>query len=177
MTQQCRDPSTKVLGRGDLVSRFGRPRTETLIFTNGCFDLLHWGHAAYLRQARGLGDVLAVGINSDRSVRALKGRGRPLMSEQDRGLLLASLEFVDVVTVFDEATPEQLLAELLPDVLVKGSDYGLHEIAGREVVEEAGGRVLTIPLLPGRSTSSLITRIQEGRAIALAPDSTGEERP
>ncbi|HYP52464.1 MAG TPA: D-glycero-beta-D-manno-heptose 1-phosphate adenylyltransferase [Pyrinomonadaceae bacterium] len=141
-----------------------RAEGRRLVFTNGCFDILHVGHVRYLSAARRLGDALLVAINSDRSVRELKGAGRPVMSEAERAELLAALAAVDFVTVFDELSPRSLIAEVLPDVLVKGGDYGLHEIHGREEVEAAGGRVLALPFVEGASTTSVIERIK--RAVA-----------
>ena len=131
-----------------------------LVFTNGCFDLLHVGHVRYLSEARRLGDALLVAINSDRSVRALKGAGRPILGETERAEILAALEAVDFVTVFDEESPRELITEVLPDVLVKGGDYRLDEIHGREEVEAAGGRVLSLPFVEGASTTSIIERIK-----------------
>jgi rfaE bifunctional protein nucleotidyltransferase chain/domain len=130
------------------------------VFTNGCFDLLHPGHIRTLEQARSLGDVLVVAVNSDRSVREMKGAGRPLVPEAERAEVLAALEAVDWVVIFDDATPRRLVARLLPDVLVKGGDWGPDEIVGREEVEAAGGRVVRVPLEPGLSTSELIDRIR-----------------
>ena len=138
-----------------------RAAGRRLVFTNGCFDLLHVGHVRYLKAARGLGDALLVAINSDASVRSLKGEGRPVMSESERAELLASLACVDVVTVFDEESPRGLIRELLPDVLVKGGDYGLDEIHGREEVEAAGGRVVALPFVEGASTTSVIEKIRK----------------
>ena len=131
-----------------------------LVFTNGCFDILHVGHVRYLQSARQLGDALLVAINSDRSVRELKGQGRPVMSENERAELLAALAAVDYVTIFDDASPRSLIAEILPDTLVKGGDYNLDEIHGREEVERAGGRVLSLPFVEGASTSSIIEKIK-----------------
>lgn len=155
------DPAERVLRREEAVRRHGRPREERLVFTNGCFDLLHRGHAAYLSAAAALGDRLLVGVNSDASVRRLKGPGRPVTPEEDRAYLLASLRSVDAVTLFGEDTPLALIRELVPDVLVKGADYEPHEVVGRDVVEEAGGEVRLVPLEPGRSTSALLRRIRE----------------
>ena len=138
-----------------------RARGRRLVFTNGCFDILHVGHVRYLRQARELGDALLVAVNSDRSVRALKGAGRPLMSEGERAELLAALASVDFVTVFDDESPRALIADLLPDVLVKGGDYALEEIHGREEVEAAGGRVVSLPFVEGASTTSIIERLKK----------------
>jgi len=131
-----------------------------LVFTNGCFDLIHAGHVRYLAQARALGDVLVVALNSDRSVRALKGEGRPILSEQERAEVIAALEAVDYVIVFDEETPRELIAALLPDVLVKGGDWPLDQIVGRDEVEAAGGKVLSLPYVEGSSTTELIERIK-----------------
>lgn len=131
---------------------------KTVVFTNGCYDLLHPGHIRLLESARGLGDVLILALNSDSSVQRLKGPSRPLIAEEDRVALAASLEAVDAVTTFDEDTPRELIAEVLPDVLIKGADWA-HFIAGREEVEAAGGRVLTVPLEPGYSTTNIVEEI------------------
>ena len=137
-----------------------RAEGRTLVFTNGCFDILHVGHVRYLAEARRLGDALLVAINSDRSVRALKGAGRPVMCESERAEILAALEAVDFVTVFDDESPRTLISEVLPDVLVKGGDYRPDEIHGREEVERAGGRVLSLPFVEGASTTGVIERIK-----------------
>ncbi len=152
-----------ILTRDELRRVRERLRGEgrRLVFTNGCFDLLHVGHVRYLREARALGDALLVAINSDRSVRALKGAGRPLVSEAERAEVLAALAAVDFVTVFDEESPRSLIADLLPDVLVKGGDYSTDEIHGREEVEAAGGQVLSLPFVEGASTTNIIQRIKE----------------
>ncbi len=155
-----RPPREKLFSREELITRFGRPRTIRLVFTNGCFDLLHRGHVEYLDQARRLGDFLVVGVNSDASVERLKGPGRPVVPQADRALVVAALEAVDAVTLFEEDTPRALIRSLLPDVLVKGGDYSPDQVVGREEVEEAGGEIRVIPLIRGRSTSDLITRIQ-----------------
>jgi D-beta-D-heptose 7-phosphate kinase/D-beta-D-heptose 1-phosphate adenosyltransferase len=132
------------------------------VFTNGCFELLHAGHVDYLERARSLGDALVVGVNGDASARRLaKGRGRPIVGEADRALLVAALESVDGVCVFDEDTPEALIRAVQPDVLVKGAEYTLDQVAGRQVVQERGGRVELLPLLEGRSTTGLIQRAKE----------------
>ncbi|MBA2645983.1 MAG: D-glycero-beta-D-manno-heptose 1-phosphate adenylyltransferase [Pyrinomonadaceae bacterium] len=138
-----------------------RESGKRLVFTNGCFDVLHVGHVRYLQSARSLGDALIIAINSDRSVRALKGEGRPVNNEDERAEMLAALGAVDYVTVFDEDSPRALIAELLPDVLVKGGDYTLGEIHGREEVEAAGGRVVALPFVEGVSTTSIIERIRK----------------
>jgi rfaE bifunctional protein nucleotidyltransferase chain/domain len=155
------DPATRVLDRDALVRRFGRPRPETVVFTNGCFDILHRGHVAYLNAARALGDRLVVGVNTDASVRRLKGEGRPVVGEDDRAFVLAGLACVDAVTLFDEDTPAELIAALVPDVLVKGGDYAPDAVVGRETVEAAGGRLVLIPFVEGRSTTTILHRIRE----------------
>ena len=137
-----------------------RARGGRIVLTNGCFDLLHPGHVRYLAAARALGDALLVAVNSDRSVRALKGAGRPVMNEAERAELLAALASVDFVTIFEDESPRRLIAELLPDVLVKGGDYAPSEIHGREEVERAGGRVLSLPFVEGASTTGIIERVK-----------------
>jgi len=154
-------PESKVFGAHDLLFRFGRPRTGRVVFTNGCFDLLHRGHVEYLYAARSLGETLVVGLNSDRSVRRLKGHDRPLVSEEDRAIILAGLACVDAVTLFDDDTPRDLIAALLPDVLVKGGDYAAEDVIGGREVESAGGSIRIIPFLDGRSTTGLVRRIRE----------------
>ena len=134
-----------------------------LVFTNGCFDILHVGHVRYLEAARALGDALLVAINSDASVRALKGESRPVLNEAERAEMLAALGAVSYVTIFDAISPRALIRELLPDVLVKGGDYNLDEIHGREEVEAAGGRVLALPFIEGASTTDIIERIRKAK--------------
>lgn len=131
-----------------------------LVFTNGVFDLLHVGHVRYLAQARALGDALVVAINSDRSVRELKGPDRPVFDQAERAEILAALRQVDYVVVFDDISPRSLITQLLPDVLVKGGDYQLDQIHGREEVEAAGGKVISLPFVDGASTSRLIERMK-----------------
>ena len=138
-----------------------RAEGRRLVFTNGCFDILHVGHVRYLQAARALGDALLVAINSDASVRALKGDSRPVLKEAERAEMLAALAAVSYVTIFDALSPRALIARLLPDVLVKGGDYGLDEIHGREEVEAAGGRVLALPFIEGASTTDIIERIRK----------------
>ncbi len=133
-----------------------------LVFTNGVFDLLHVGHVRYLTQARALGDALVVAINSDRTVRELKGPDRPVFDQAERAEILAALKVVDYVVVFDDISPRKLIATLLPDVLVKGGDYQLDQIHGREEVEAAGGRVVSLPFVEGASTTALIERMGRG---------------
>ena len=141
-----------------------------VVFTNGCFDLLHPGHIRCLEQARALGDLLVVAINSDASVRELKGGGRPVVSQQERGEILAAVAAVDYVVIFDAPTPRELIARLRPDVLVKGGDWGPDEIVGREEVKAAGGRVVSIPLEPGYSTTSILERIRSAGRSSEARD-------
>ena len=135
-----------------------RAAGQRLVFTNGVFDLLHVGHVRYLEQARALGDVLLVAINSDRTVRELKGPDRPIFDQAERAEILAALRCVDYVTVFDNISPRSLITELLPDVLVKGGDYQLDQIHGREEVEAAGGNVISLPFVEGSSTTTLIEK-------------------
>ena len=133
---------------------------RTLVLTNGCFDLLHPGHIALLETARAEGDRLVVAINSDRSVRELKGKDRPLTPEHERAEALLALESVDRVVIYDEPTPAQVIDALSPDVLVKGADWALDDIVGRETVSGRGGRVVRVPLVAGQSTSSVVDRIR-----------------
>ena len=146
-----------------------RAHGTKLVFTNGCFDILHVGHVRYLNQARALGDALVVAINSDRSVRENKGESRPLVPQAERAEVLSALACVDYVIIFDEATPQCVIDAIVPDVLVKGADWGLSEIVGRETVERAGGMVRNITLVPGRSTTSIVARVLE-RADSLRED-------
>ena len=132
-----------------------------LVFTNGVFDLLHVGHVRYLAHARELGDALVVAINSDRSVRELKGPDRPVFDQDERAEILAALRHVDYVIIFDDISPRSLISKLLPDVLVKGGDYQIDEIHGREEVEAAGGKVVPLPFVPGASTTSLLERMKK----------------
>lgn len=133
---------------------------QQMVFTNGCFDIIHRGHVSYLAQARQLGDLLVVGLNSDASVRRLKGPSRPVNDEASRALVLASLEMVDYVVVFDEDTPYNLIKKTQPDVLVKGGDYTLDNIVGADLVMQRGGKVLTIPFVEGFSTTSIIDNLK-----------------
>jgi len=152
----------KILSPGEMLGERERLRSagKSLVFTNGVFDLLHVGHVRYLTQARQLGDALVVAINSDRTVRQLKGDSRPVFKEDERAEILAALRVVDYVTIFDEISPRTLIATLLPDVLVKGGDYALDEIHGRAEVESAGGRVVSLPFVPGASTTTIIDRMK-----------------
>ena len=155
--------SGKILSLENMLGARERLRSagKRLVFTNGVFDLLHVGHVRYLAQARGLGDALIVAINSDRSVRELKGHDRPLINENERAEILAALRQVDYVMIFDDLSPRALIARLLPDVLVKGGDYQLDEIHGREEVEAAGGEVVALPFVEGASTTALIERMRK----------------
>jgi D-beta-D-heptose 7-phosphate kinase/D-beta-D-heptose 1-phosphate adenosyltransferase len=145
-----------------------RAAGERIVFTNGVFDLLHPGHVEYLDEARALGDRLVVGVNGDASVRRLKGPRRPLLPERERAELLAALECVDLVVIFDDDTPERLIREVRPEVLVKGGDWALERIVGREFVESRGGRVERIRLREGLSTTSLVERIRARRSALEA---------
>lgn len=146
----------KSLSEARSLARRLKRRGKKIVFTNGCFDLLHFGHVNYLRKAKGLGDFLFVGLNSDASVKRIKGPSRPLNSERDRAEILSELASVDCVTVFSEDTPERLVQTLRPDILVKGADWPLKDIVGGEVVESYGGKVKRIPLVRGRSTTRLL---------------------
>ncbi len=151
----------EVVSREELIGiqREVRAAGAVIVFTNGCFDILHRGHTDYLERAKSLGDVLVVGLNTDRSVRALKGETRPIVPEDDRAHVLASLASVDYVCLFDEDTPYELIAAIVPDVLVKGADYSVETIVGAQVVTEHGGKVVALEVLKGRSTRSIIDRI------------------
>lgn len=153
----------KTLTADQMLAERDRLRTagKQLVFTNGVFDLLHVGHVRYLAHARELGDALVVAINSDRSVRELKGPDRPVFDENERAEILAALRHVDYVVVFDDISPRVLISRLLPDVLVKGGDYQIDEIHGREEVEAAGGKVIPLPFVPGASTTSLLERMKK----------------
>ncbi len=156
--------NSAVLTLEEAILRFGREKRNgrRVVFTNGCFDLLHPGHIRSLELARALGDVLIVGLNSDASVRQLKGEGRPILPERERAEILAALESVDAVVIFDDLTPREVITRLLPDILVKGGDWPGDQIVGREEVEAAGGRVVSVPVVPGYSTSAILRKIREG---------------
>ena len=142
-----------------LVERL-RAAGRRIVFTNGVFDLLHVGHLRYLQQARGFGDALLVGVNSDRSVRLIKGPDRPINAEAERAEVLQALACVDAVVIFDEATPHALISALQPDVLVKGADWAEEEIVGRDIVEARGGRVVRVAIEQGHSTTAIVARIR-----------------
>ncbi len=136
-----------------------KAKGKMIVFTNGCFDLLHVGHVRYLEQAKSLGDILVVGINSDRSVRSLKGPNRPILPEEERAEILSGLGCIDYVTVFDEADPFVLISLLKPHILVKGGDWTRETTVGREVVEQGGGKVIILPFVEGSSTSNIIETV------------------
>ena len=161
--------NSRVLSLEQAIVRFGPAKRNgrRVVFTNGCFDLLHPGHIQILERARALGDALIVGLNSDSSVRELKGAGRPVLPESERAEILAGLECVDAVVIFEELTPRHVIAALLPDVLVKGGDWPGDQIVGREEVEAVGGRVVSIPVVPGYSTTAILERIRKGADALL----------
>lgn len=152
-------PREKLLDRATLLDRFGPASGRRVVFTNGCFDLLHRGHVELLWSARTYGDALVVALNSDDSVRRLKGPRRPVVPEDDRAFLVAALECVDAVTIFEEDTPYELIAALRPAVLVKGADYEDHAIVGADLVRGYGGAVVRVPLVPGRSTTAFLRHL------------------
>ena len=155
------NPGERQISSADEAAAFAdrvRARGGTVVFTNGVFDLLHPGHIRYLRDARALGDALIVAVNSDRSVRAIKGAGRPINPEQERAELLLGLDSVDAAVIFDEETPHAIISRIQPDVLVKGADWGPNNIVGRDVVEARGGRVVRIELAPGFSSTALVDK-------------------
>ncbi len=162
--------NSAILTLEEAILRFSRKKRNgrRVVFTNGCFDLLHPGHIRGLELARELGDVLIVGLNSDASVRQLKGQGRPVISALERAEILAALESVDAVVIFDDLTPREVIAGLLPDVLVKGGDWPGDRIVGREEVEAAGGRVVSIPVVPGYSTTAILQKIRQGARASRA---------
>jgi rfaE bifunctional protein nucleotidyltransferase chain/domain len=154
--------AAKIVSRPEATARVRawRQAGRTVVFTNGCFDLLHLGHVDYLEQARHLGDVLIVGLNTDESVGRFKGPDRPIQDEQSRARILAALHFVDLVVLFNEDTPLDLISSVLPDILVKGNDYLAENIVGADVVKQHGGSVKTIPLVPGYSTTKIVEKIK-----------------
>jgi rfaE bifunctional protein nucleotidyltransferase chain/domain len=162
--------NSAILTLEEAILRFGREKRNgrRVVFTNGCFDLLHPGHIRSLELARALGDALIVGLNSDASVRQLKGEGRPVIPERERAEILSALESVDAVVIFDDLTPREVISRLLPDVLVKGGDWPGDQIVGREEVEAAGGRVVSVPVVPGYSTSAMLKKIRDGARASRA---------
>jgi rfaE bifunctional protein nucleotidyltransferase chain/domain len=170
------EPGGKVVSANALVRRLRPLQREgkCIVFTNGCFDLIHPGHVRYLRAAKQLGDVLVVGVNSDRSVRRLKGRHRPVVAEAARAEVLAALAMVDFVTVFDDDTPYALIARVQPDVLVKGGDWRVAEIVGSDIVRRRGGEVRSLPFAPGFSTTAMLERFS-GRRRSVRSARRGHE--
>jgi rfaE bifunctional protein nucleotidyltransferase chain/domain len=160
---RTRAPRLSSAGEAVRLARTVQGRGGTVVFTNGVFDLLHPGHVRYLQHARTLGDALVVGVNSDRSVRANKGSGRPIVAERERAEVLLALTCVDAVVIFDEETPHDVIAQVQPDVLVKGADWGPDNIVGRDVVEARGGRVVRVELSPGFSTTELVRKARAMR--------------
>lgn len=151
----------KILTRGVLQKKLEdlRKQGKKIAFTNGCFDILHVGHVRYLREAKKTADVLVLALNSDSSVRSIKGEKRPLVSEQERAEVLAALEFIDFVTIFPELTPLELINYLKPDILIKGGDWPEEKVVGREEVKQWGGRVSIIPEVKGKSTTNVVDKI------------------
>jgi rfaE bifunctional protein nucleotidyltransferase chain/domain len=153
----------RVISRAELIEvrRELKKNGRRIVFTNGCFDLLHRGHIEYLAKAKSLGDILIVGLNADDSVRRLKGPNRPITSQEDRAAILAALAVVDYVCIFDEDTPYELIRAVVPDILVKGADWTVDDVVGKDIVEAAGGSVHTIEFLPNRSTTNIIQKIAQ----------------
>ena len=154
----------KILGLNDIKTELSEYRNspKRIVFTNGCFDIIHVGHISYLSEAKSLGDVLIVGLNGDESVKRLKGEGRPIVRGKDRACVLANLKPVDYVVIFDEDTPYELIKEIKPDVLVKGGDYEGKTVVGTDIVEDSGGKVVLINFVEGKSTTNIIKAIKEG---------------
>ena len=154
----------KIYTLSDLKTRIEQWKSakEKIVFTNGCFDILHKGHLEVLAKTADLGNRLIIGLNSDSSIKNLKGGNRPIVDENSRAILLAALSFVDAVVLFSEQTPLNLIAEIKPDILAKGGDYKITEIVGHEVVQQNGGEVITIPLIEGFSSTNIIDKIQNG---------------
>ena len=159
--------SHSVLEREELkkLVSLAKSTGKSVVFTNGCFDLIHGGHIEFLEKAKALGDILIVGLNSDKSVRGIKGDGRPIKTQQERSSILSALRYVDYITVFDETTPKQLISEIRPDILVKGDDYAIDEVVGREIVEGYGARVELIPIVKGLSTTNTVEQILENHKL------------
>jgi len=154
---------SKILSNNEELERrlaYLRFKDKKVVFTNGCFDILHQGHIDYLAKAASLGDILIVGLNTDSSVQRIKGDGRPVQNEESRAMILAALQFVNIVVLFDEDTPYNLIKSVQPDFLVKGSDYKAEEIVGYDIVSAKGGEVVTIDFLEGHSTTGIINRIK-----------------
>lgn len=158
--KQIEQIQNKIVSREQLVERLKSRGDQRVVFTNGCFDLVHRGHVDYLSRARDLGDLLILGLNSDSSVRRLKGPSRPIVDEKSRALLLAAFQFIDYVVLFEEDTPYELIKEAQPDILVKGGDYKPEDIVGYDIVKQRGGQVVTIDFVPGFSTTNIVEKLQ-----------------
>ena len=139
---------------------------KKIIWTNGCFDIIHGGHIEFLQKAKAMGDILVVGLNTDKSVKKLKGENRPIKTERERANILAALKYIDYITLFDETTPEKLIQEIRPDILVKGNDYKIDEVVGREIVEGYGAKVKLIPIVEGHSTTKTLEKILENHKVS-----------
>lgn len=165
MMKQLQQIRNKILSKGELEEKLAlwREQGKRIVFTNGCFDLVHRGHVEYLAEAADCGDILIIGLNSDDSVRKLKGAHRPIIEQNSRALLLAALAFVDAVVIFGEETPFLLIRQVQPDVLVKGGDYTEEQIVGSDIVKAKGGKVITIPLTPACSTSLIEAKIRQNK--------------
>jgi D-beta-D-heptose 7-phosphate kinase/D-beta-D-heptose 1-phosphate adenosyltransferase len=163
LVQQQEVGMNKILERNVLKNKLEelRQKGKKIAFTNGCFDILHAGHIRYLREAKKTADVLVLALNSDSSVRAIKGEKRPLMSEEERAEILAALEFIDFVTIFQELTPLELINYLKPDILIKGGDWPEEKVIGREEIKKWGGRVAIIPEVEGKSTTNIVEKIKK----------------
>lgn len=157
------DISKNVLTREEIINVRKQLKQESkkVVFTNGCFDILHAGHVDYLNKAKAAGDVLIVALNSDKSTRSIKGEKRPIVNERERGFIMANLKAVDFVTFFDEDTPAEIISELIPDVLIKGADWDINKIVGKDIVESNGGEVKTIEFVNFQSTTNIIDTVLE----------------
>lgn len=158
--KQIEQIQSKIVSKEQLVERLKSRGDQRVVFTNGCFDLVHRGHVDYLSRARDLGDLLILGLNSDSSVRRLKGPSRPIVDEKSRALLLAAFQFIDYVVLFEEDTPYELIKAAQPDILVKGGDYKPEDIVGYDIVKQRGGEVVTIDFVPGFSTTNIVEKLQ-----------------
>jgi rfaE bifunctional protein nucleotidyltransferase chain/domain len=145
----------------DSIIEEARKQHKIIVFTNGCFDILHRGHCTYLAEAKMLGDILIVGLNTDASIRRIKGENRPINNQEDRAYVLSALKAVDYVILFDEDTPKKIISQIMPDVLVKGGDYKIEDIVGADIVTNNGGKVVTIPFVNGYSTTHIIQSIEQ----------------
>lgn len=152
---------SKIVTLPELMQKLQHREGETIVFTNGCFDIIHRGHVDYLSRARDLGTKLVLGLNSDASVRRLKGESRPIVDQQSRAFVLAGFQFIDYVVIFEEDTPFNLISTILPDILVKGGDYKIENIVGHDIVEAHGGKVMTIPFVEGFSTTNIVNKMQQ----------------